>query len=414
MRLTFGKVSRATGSLECEMLESDIDIGSIVHPGFKDPEIRDKHRLRQLCRLASAKLDKPGWCKALGVPDINLPVVEDDPVGTAEAMRNAANDKALEAEKQAQRLRGRAQELGNLLQSVNWDVPTVDAARQAEEAAIAELSKTQQARESGLAACEKAHEAETHLRELEAELPDVANLESLLAATDDKAKEAAAHVNTLTKQLEEAKASLDRERSALASFSQQIETAKQQHAKAAALRATVDKAAEVNVPTEAAIEELKVAREEARQATIDAQAAEGAQAKKAQLEDVTTEAVQADATATQFRELASKVDLAVQAAVEQAGLSGVVVRGGRLCVSTDRAACEAFDERSKGQRTQQVIRWIRECRGEGTVCILDQEGWEGLDPDARKAVYEDIVGAQLFVVAAEASNGDLRVEEFVA
>ncbi len=422
-RVRLGLKSTASGVMECEILEDDINLAKLVDPGYTDQEVNDKHRLRGLAKLANATRTAEQWREAFGVgPDIELPdgLIEDDPVSTGEAFRGVFHESRRKSEAEAQRLEG---EIATLVeQNVDtkpqaYTAEQIDDRRDARRQAELSAQQAEQKVKNADAAEVQRGKDRERLARTKKTLPDIGQLRRDESAEKLAAANMVSRVNRLREHIAELQLKLEQDEPLLAAKEQARDQAKKAREQAEGTKAEIDELERgletpIERPSTEEIETLSLAAVAADEAVTEAVDAQAAYGRVAQIAEKQTSMKAANDKAEQRAEWASQVDPTIEQAVADAGLKDVKTKDGRLCVATDRSDCEPFGELSKGERTSFLLHRIGDCRGEGVVVVIPQELIEGLDPDAMLDALAVIRERKLAAIGAMATRGELRCEEF--
>jgi len=381
----------ASGDLEAEVLNAEVDPSVLVDPGIVDPEAADARRIAVLCRLAGVPADPTLFPEDLQehVPE-RAKAVSDLPEMVA-LTRRWLQAKAKEQEDAAVK----AQADYNAAMAAVGDTPlegpgveavrdafqqaSMEAALRAREAeAYQRAARITAAANENLSPWDPAEEA--RLAQLEqAEAAEVVQLRQMLHDGELRAQERAAHL----REYKNRRLAWERARAARAELE-------------AMPAPTAEEVQEAATRVQELTGELQAAqrREDAIRARARAvQAAERAQ--------------EATFEAKQLREKADRCDLVVAQAIARVAPMGLGVDHGRLVLVEDGKKT-LWATLSHGQRWRIALECAIAAVGRGGLLPIRQEAWEGLDKDNREAVAALARDRGVVVVTARATSGDLQ------
>lgn len=435
VQLTIGRRNRRLGELEVQSISAKEDVGQLVDPGKKDPAVADEVRMAVLCRLARVQPDPEAFASLFGGIDqlraIAKPTTMEcaELVPLAEAVRRDAQAAARRCEELAAVHGGKAQSLYDA--SKGWDKkpsvtqPLEDLQR---ERLIA-LERLRERRRNQLATIEKARQAKDALDKAAAEgaetetdeelqqreaaaAEEIRQLDSAAADVRDqiqKLRTRLAEIETLQARRSVDVSGLQQRRRLLGDRAVLVSTLRKQIADAQIPDADVVSEADVDRAVLEYTQAQADLRENHEAWAVFRKAAEAREQADREAAIARTNAQQAD----RYRDAAKGVDQIVSSAIAAVAPRGMGVKDGRLVVDTDRGK-ELFSELSAGERWRLALDVAIDAVGENGVVPIGQEAWEGLDPDNRAAIAEHARQREVWIVTAEADDGDLRAEVYSA
>jgi hypothetical protein len=424
VRMTFGRRTAHSGEFELHALEGP-DPSMLVDPGIKDRAAAHAERIRALCKLAHAEVNREAFVALLGGPDKFARIVKPESLSKGDVPSVAAAVKrdielaARTAEAQSDTLQTEARGIASAAQDVpETETPDERAMQQELEsasAALGELRGRQSQADALRKSADRAREtlatfgdkgskeagqaaesalllaktntaaADDHLHVMGAR---VAEAREALHAAESMAQDAKARLMSMQAHEKEAAAAVDQ---AFQDFTRRKQLA--QASKAADVAADVD-------PEER--------QSTARVALQRAEVVRRAMEQRARAKGKADQAGEAMSRAHALRDAARGCEQIVTDALAKVCPAGMRVEGGFLVVDTDRGA-EPFDELSHGERWT----WALDISGKTIpppgLLVCRQEGWEALDPTAQRKVAAEARERNLRIYAARASDGPLTV-----
>jgi hypothetical protein len=73
-----------------------------------------------------------------------------------------------------------------------------------------------------------------------------------------------------------------------------------------------------------------------------------------------------------------------------------------------------FADLSRGEQWTIAIRIAINAVGRGGLLVIDQEGWEGIDPIHKQLIANELRGSGVVLITAHNDVGELRAEELKA
>ena len=432
-RLTVGRRTGRAGELELHALEGP-DPSLLVDPGIKDRGAAHAERIKALCRLAHAEIDRAAFVALLNDPEDFARTVKPDSLlkgdvpSVAAAIKRDFEAAARLAETSADNLQTEARGIA----AGASDVPETDApddrAIQLEleraSAELGELRGRQSQVEALRASAARARETlATYGDKGTAEAGKLA--ESALAdakartrqAQDEEAR-AFESVATIKAALVEAE-----KQAAIARGARATAEAGEAHAAEVVDQAFADfqrrqqllaasKAADAAADVDPAqIEVLEERQNQARVALQRAEVVRRAIQMRERARAKADESGEARARSYALREAARGCEGIVTAALAKVCPAGMSVHEGMLVVETDRGQ-EPFDELSHGERWRWALQIACKTIQPPGLLICRQEGWESLDPKTKREVHAMARELGLVILAAMADDGELRSELF--
>jgi len=417
LRVTRAK-SRVVGEVEVQGLESKWDIATLIAPPIADPDAADAKRLKIL--VAGVKASPSMFYDLVGgAAEWDKLAVEQ----TTDVLLMAARvKKAFEA--RARQLESYANSQRDNAKAARDRCEGHDSPEETDETALAENFAAARSHADSL----RQHNA---------------NAEAAQKAAD-KAKELLANIKALDRtaaeiDIELRAAELD-EQAAIADYNATLAEINTLKEKARLLAESGNKASEKirNLKAEAhRVNAIEKANDELRQqakadvppmihheAIVEADEscakAKAAIDRGAAIRAARKEHAKAEEHDAAAKEAAKQADAArAKAADVDTLLSGLLpadcplrVEAGRLVCSTDRSQSEPYAELSMGERATMAIRWAAKLLPPGGLLTLGQEFWESLDVDNRALVDREAKAAEVCILTAEATSGDLRAVPF--
>lgn len=452
VRMTLGRRRATDGELAVRMLEG-ADPSVFVDPGIKDPAANDRKRIAWLCRIAGIKPRRELFARLAGGDEAVAATIgeivdgDQDLPDCADKLKRALEAAARVAEKEAEGCEHEALGLKGAFDGLDLNAPSDEAAlaRALREAGTAldraEGASAEAARQAQAAAAARerlAALARENVLGVEDAVQEDAEAVSALAAARARASASAAECQA-------------KEDALVAQHAAEREALELRHAAAAdALRAEVQAAKRhdqdvvnhAGILRSGAARTLEVARrhaEEFRQAQqalaaectescspeqleqlsaaarAARQAAEhGAVVRRArQASEKAGKALlaarDAKARAERLRGAAAGCEAVISEAIAEAAPMGLRVESSRMVLDTDRGT-ELVADLSVGERVTIGIELCARAIGSSGLMVVQQEGWESLDPRNREVAVKLAQELGVWIIAAEATDGELRTE----
>lgn len=424
---------RTSGELEVTGIESRLDIGALVDPGFAEPETNDRHRLAALVSL-SGVVARPELFygivggeeayKALAVDDKT-----DDMILLTTRVKKALEAAARAAEGQAEKARAEYQATRATFEDLDLDGPHDAAALSlAQEEAAGKLAAMKTHNEGAGVVARAVAASQEKLRELgevgesmEALDAEATRCHGNAKAEDQKAADIDQEIASLREKLAAANQAKATATSRAASWREQARMFEQrgdEAAEQARRRAQLAEDAARSVPTPYSEEELL----EAEAAVLAARSASerGAVIRRAREQEAKAEQLHQTA-----KELAKRgEDLRERARSTDVVLSSVLPEGcplsyanGRLVLQTDRDEREPYSDLSHGERWKvaiDIVAPLIKKDGRKGLLTLPQEAWEALDLDNQQNVVELATAHEIVILTAQATRGPLTASVLTA
>jgi hypothetical protein len=413
---------RLTGDLNVESLEGRFDFSDLVHPEAKDPETRDKIRIKALLSLTGAEADPSIFYDLVGgkeqfeklIPADSIK--KKDLIELAGMVHRAIHAEAKKKESEAEFSRGHAQackeaagpdaKLGSIELTPLHDASTRASA---EYAAVREkmtgADETRQRIVSTKQAIEQARESYTG---------------DSVEAAKFTLQEAKQKVGTITEELLELRGQVAKAERALEAANadsrladDRLEAA-QNHYHAVRSMETMLSEAEQSLagePTSIALAQAAKAAEDAREALESGIKLRDASMKLVEAESHQKTADEATKAAEKLRQAARSVD---QVLSQKLPVGPLRAEAGRLVLDTERGEGAPYDECSVGEAWTYALPYGIKAVGKGGVIAVMQEAWDGLDSENRTRIAKAAKDGFCWLITAEVDDGDLRAEVFAA
>lgn len=434
-RLTVGRRKSSAG--ECEVLGLEgPDPSLLVDPGIKNRGAAHAERIRALCMIAGAQVEREPFVKLAGSVDEFERVVKPaslekgDVPSVAAAVKRDFEAAARAAEAEAANIQNEANGIASAAQDVPETEPLDERALQLElESASAELGELrgrQRNADELRAAAERARQTlasygDKGTKEAGQAAEDAlatakANTEIWVKAVDaahERTAEALAALRKCEQDEAEAKSQLRAAQTAEQNASASVDQAFQDFQRRKQLQQAVtaaESAADVDPEAIAALEKRQsAARTALQRAEVVRRAIDQRQRARAKAE----QAGEALSRAERLRDAARGCEAVITAALAKVCPPGMSVHEGLLVVDTDRGL-EPFDELSHGERWRWAINISSRAIEDRTRGLLTcrQEGWDALDPTTQHEVDRMAREEGLIILTASADDGELRAEVF--
>lgn len=418
--LTIAKRIQEEGAITVDGL-GDLDIAALHSPKFKTAVIRDRHRINVLLRLIGVAADASRFHDVVGGADAFREIVSthdletDDLVEMAARIKRAVERRAQEHERVKDSRLADARAAVQLVEGVDLAAPHDESALSVELGAAGEhRAALQQRNRDAAEVVAAAGKAQAELDAL-GRGPDLAELEGAVSTCSGDAADWEARVQECKDALAEAEscllsaeASHGRAADAFLSAFRQAETL-------AKWEATIKAGADVQMPTGAELVKAHDRCETAQGAVmygVKVREALAAQKRAAVSSDEAKEAGQRAARLREAARAAGRDVLAdAVASVPDCPLFIVPNPDGdpRLVIATDRSSEEPFEDLSDGERWP-VILGIAASRNR--LIVLPQAAYGELSPETRRQLHELAVEREVYLLTAEADDGDLRGEAY--
>ena len=415
--ITVGRSTRRSGELEVKNLEGRLNIFDLVDPGLKDENAADGKRIRALCQLTGAKADHQLFRDVLGDNDLFDNAVSISSLGTLDIVDMAAGIKR-DYEKSARRYEDAEEKNKARAQGMKQSIEGIDLTAECDpdvlQTRMNEAVKAEAELKAQCEAAEKQAESIAHAQKcIEAAKtrftgPTVEETQAKKVALETEVRSIGDEIASLESQLinlRQAKSEMELRLNAATAALQQAE----EHAKTVADWEARIQASTIIAPTTEALEAAKVAVTTARQNIELGAKVRSAKETAAYIEGFMIEAQTCHQAAERLRDAAKLTDDVLSKAVASVGV--LRIEGGRLVLDTERGATY-FHDLSDGERWKIAICIAAKSVGEGGVLVIDQVGWEGIDPNNRLLVDQYAKEYGVTILTAEADVGELRAEQF--
>lgn len=419
-KVKMGRSQRRTGDVSeigVEHIECDFSILDFVDPAVPDPAARTEHRIKALVRLSGAKVPFADFESLVPQHEAYPPIPLDDARKIGDTVDQAAKFKRIvQAEAlRIEKLSAESRRQQGICEAAigGVDVTTEPASPQDLQDAYAKAVQKHTSLLDQAAASDrvkqsrlKAHEELAKAR-LAYTGPTVEEAESSHAAAMQAVTDAGERVRALEQELLKARSAQQTAMADSRMAAERLESAKRHVDMLASFEAAV-KTQDVPRPTEEQIQHANLVVEQSRKDIESAAVIRHALTKKSQADSHATEASQHERRAELLREAAQGADAVLSRAVKCVGLC---VKHGELFHTGDGVE-EVFDRLSDGERWKVAIRIASErvgAKGDGTrLIVVDQVGWQDLDPNARDYINDLCVMEGVWILTAECSRGPLR------
>lgn len=416
--------TKYSGSCDTPSLEGKFDFSDLVRPMAKDPEARDRIRIKALLGLTGAKADPSLFYEIAGSKEELEQIVPpaslngDDLVDLGGKVKRAFDSRAREAEAECDRETGYVKSLTDSAGEIPKKMPDIEKLR-------ADAIKASSAL-AGLEAKKKsADEAETAIKTAGQQLAEAKatytgpsveeakEVSRLANQEQERENQIVADINrqiadmqhALALAVVEAKAAKD----VATSAKESLKTAESHAATIASLESALSQAGPQDVPSDFDIMLAKQEAESAMTAHAQAQAMEASAAKITQAKVHQERASAARHEAERLRDAAKSVDDCLTKALPTGALRA---EAGRIVHDTDRGIGKLYDESSDGERWKDALPYGIRAVGEGGILAVVQDAWQDLGPGNRIQVAEQARDAKVWIITAEVAEGELRAEEF--
>lgn len=409
-RLRVGRKSQRSGELDVEFADG-ADPSLLVDPSIKDPAAADASRIKAVLRITKTSGGPALFADLVGstaelltlVPspvwdETDLPAMV---AGVKRALEGHARKHEQSAEAALVAIRGAQNTLETLTKDVDLTgAPSLEAAQAAHETAVREEAEARGKHNAAVAAQAAGRQAATALESL----GDAGTEEQLEAANADMLA-VREEVTALERQLEHARYKLQLAESNV----DKQRKAAEQRAPLAELIAAGEAAEDIPLGVRGALAaRVTDTRNDVERATL----AERTATLRADLERLRKEEAIAYREGNRLREAAQGTEFVLSSAVANLG-TPLRISAGRLLAEHPQRGWIAFAELSAGERWRVALDLTVATLGAGGCVVVRQEAWESLDPLRRAEVATLARERRIAILTAEASLGELRVEEYV-
>ncbi|MHC4179285.1 MAG: hypothetical protein ACYSWU_17365 [Planctomycetota bacterium] len=421
LTLRVGRSTTRKGELVVNTLEGKFKPGDIVDPGFKDAGAADAARIKGLLQLAHAKADATIFYPLVGGKKAFEQYVSPRSIATDDVIEMAAKIKRdLEAgarteEEQAEYAEGHARGAKESAEGVDVGEPDdPDELQAALESAIRTETALAEQVQTAEADVERRQEARDALEDAEADYDG-----QTVQDANESVRVATAAVARSTKALQEAEEALAKAKALsraadgeLRIATKQLQAAQSHEKTVSAWREQVEKPA-MKSPPASALDAATGVVFTARKAVETGALVRQAKVQLARARQFTEKAKEHAKAAAQLREAAKGTDEVLSGIVATLGCP-LRVEAGRLVLDTHRGATY-FSDLSHGERWKLTLDIAIEAVGPNGLLPIEQEAFEGLDPENRRLIADHVEGSSVAFVTAEATDDvDLKAEFFDA
>ena len=405
---TIASKMTSKGDVDAVSLEGRFDFSSLVDPMVKDPDARNKSRIRALVGLTAKGCNAESFAELFESPEQFASVVKPantrgctDPLELADIVKKSAEAVARDLEAKVEDATSRWQLAVEQSKGASPDKAP---------APVAELANQYAAAKQALADAEEFHRANAKAVEHNAKVDErLAAHKAKQPAKDAAAigvslKKMQAVVADLRKQLATAEKTCDELQ---ANFDAAIEWDDR-------LSKIENSKLEVSEDPLPEVEPLQVAEQKALKALEDAEEVkqrwESAVKAKQLAESITANKEQA----AKLRSIAQSTGKVVTKLLPKSCPLQVNADGVLGVHHGGRGQWVDMDSLSEGERWEVGMSVAIEAVGEGGIIPLRQEAWQSLDKESRDAIAKQCADAKVWLISASVDEGDLRVEEYVA
>lgn len=421
-RASVSTQTRYTGDSEVESLEGKFDFSDLVHPEAKEPETRDRIRIKALLSLVGVEADPALFYELCGgqeqfeqlVPAESIK--KKDLVELAAIVHRALHAAAKEKESEASYAAGHAkacrEAVGEGLEEVNGDTelaPLHRAASDCDSTLKLLQERAAQAVEKQVQVAESEQSLERVKGCYDGPVVATATRETIIAnALIDSEKEL---VLAAENQLAAARQRL-RDVAAEAGRKQERQRTAEQHVEAVtAIERAINEARLfiANSPQPEAIAAAESRAKHHRERLEQGIRLRDAQQKLIEANGHETAAEKANKEAEKLRNAARSVDHVLSQKLPPGPLRA---EGGRLVLDTQRGESAPYDDCSDGEKWTYALPYGIGCVGAGGVIAVVQDAWQDLDEGNRLIVAEKAAEAKVWLITGEVAPGELRAEVF--
>lgn len=415
--LKVARSARRAGHLDVVSLEGRFSVLDLVDPKLKSEEAADAKRMKALVQLKGAEAKSERFHKLLGGREAfdayvkPIDVDTNDLVTMAARIKRRLEDEARDLEAEAEKEVARATVSREATAGIDLDAPD-DQKKLQEDLTyfITEEAKLKQQAKSALDAQYAAEEAAKQLQLAEANYsgPSVDTAQAQVETARTLLAAAQHEVDEFERKLFASRRALETQQAALRACEQTLESATLHHETLGRWRATIG-AARVESPSDEQLAEARADVETAQAAVEMGTRIRDAKKHMHQASVHAGEAARLRTEADRLREAGRATDDVLSEVVQGLGCP-LKVRGGRLVIATDRSSEELFSDLSRGEQWKAALDIAIDAVGPQGVIVVDQEGWEGIDPENRKLIAEHLQGTGVVMITAECDEGELRAE----
>lgn len=420
-RVSVTSQTRFAGDCLVESLEGKFDFSDLVHPEAKEPETRDRIRIKALLSLTGVAADVSIFYPLVGgqaafeklVPSDSIK--KKDLVELAGVVHRALHAEAQKKESEADFELGHARSCKDQaggVEEVNGqiDLPALHAAS---AAAAGKVSGIEQR-------IKHAQENDDRYNGVRAAIneacenysgPSIEEAEYAASKAGLAQVEAQDRVAQLEKQLAVAKVEAQKAVHVLNSAN---DTARRAHERYKAIKNLNSMLADAEqaVKDRPSDEEYAAAVAAAEKAKRDVEMAVTIRDAQQKLATAKSHEEKAEAAATEakrLREAARSVDHVLSQKLPTGPLRA---EGGRLVLDTQRGESAPYDQCSAGEQWSYALPYGIKAVGQGGVLAVQQEAWDSLDQNNRRLIAQQAGESRTWIITGEVADGELRAEVF--
>lgn len=407
-----GRRLSRSGELEVASLEGRFSITDIVDPKIQDPDAADSKRIKALVQLAD-----------VGKPDVEtfrdaIPVIDEYPniehiISNSNDLLSCAGAVKRELEKESRTVATTAERKAAEAKACEFSAKDVgltapsdkDLLNDELEGAIRDQQSLKTTYASETRATQARNEAQMAFQMASEEYDGkpVSELETSLSATTAQYESITATIRDLESQLKTAKETQQTYWHAKQLAERDLKHAEEHINTVKTLQAVIDKPVEITV-TDELLQDAQFRVLAARESVETGVKVRNALELNTKALTLRQEANENTRKADDLRESAKATDNVLSDAVQRLGCA-LRIRNGRLVTDTDRGE-ELYADLSKGEKFKVAIEIAINVVGRGGVIVLDQEGWEGLNPANRRLIAEQLEGSGVVMVTAQCSDDE--------
>jgi energy-coupling factor transporter ATP-binding protein EcfA2 len=427
VKMTVGRTTTRSGSLEVLAVDAAAEPAAIVDPGIKDPERADAARIKSLLSVIGAEPDVSAFdaiIPAASRADVDADLIGEDTadvVALAGKVKRSLERLAREAERRSDEANGAAsisrQQLeGRTVPDVVADPVTLqqayrDAVRARTELAerITEADRLASAAQEATAELETIQDvtlddAERAVTEIDLSLAELQKYRARVAESVEELKQKwqdeERRLSTVLGEIQIAEAERDGH---VARLEEKQRTAEQVVARRQKLHQIIEAGKAVVMPSRADLNAAADAEDVARKAIEDASQHRRDRETADKAKESAEAALRHSKAADELRKAAAATDGVLSGLVERYS-DRIKVRGGRLFVTGHKRGPEVLlAELSHGERWALVIdlvlNTVPSLSDVKPVITIPQEAWEGLDHTNQQLIREHAVMRGVVVLA---------------
>lgn len=409
-----GSKQTVKGDTDVPSLEGRFDFSDLVEPAIKDPVARNKSRVRALVGLTGCTGQPEDFYELFGGKDDFWKIVDKSGMPTAGDILDLADYIKLQAEAQARLYEERFKS-----DNAAWQIATVDSKGHSVSdtpAPVKELADAfSNAQRERLA-------AEETIRANELQRQRNADIQQKIAAHQEAKPQRS--VEDLQKLLSSAKQTVADLEAKLATAKKTLEEVRGMFQKAMEWEERLVELEGMVVPVIEdrdlpKVEPLAQREQEAMTRLETAEETKRRYDAAVRAKQLSESVLHCEAEAKRLREIAAKCNEVVTSKLPKGcPLQVREVGEGRskkslLCAYHDkREAWIPIDELSTGEKWEATLPIAIQAVGEGGVIPVVQEAFQALDPAGKEWVAATCKNEKVWLISAEVTSGELRVEEF--